>query len=296
MTDWRKGSLAVLAAALLWSTGGLYIKAVSLDAWGVSFWRSSFAAVTLYLIYRRLRPGKAESWASPWVVTGAVIYAALLLLFVAATKLTTSANAIFLQYTAPIYVVFIEPLLSRSRLRREDLLSVAVSTAAMGLFFVGHLEHRGLVGNLAAVGSGAAFAAYMLLLKHDRVSDSGRWQCVILGHVLIAVVAGAVGTLGYTTLRPGPHDVVPLVYLGVVQIGLAYAFFTWGIQYVRALDATLISMAEPVLNPVWVFLGLGERPGGFAMAGGAVILCVSLTRALRQNGHKPAMAGQPSGA
>ncbi|MFI5202826.1 MAG: EamA family transporter, partial [Candidatus Kapaibacterium sp.] len=109
-----KGRIAVLAAALLWSTGGLFIKEVTLDAWGVSFWRSSFAAITIFVIYRAMRRGAGmgtlRDWCSPFVLLGAFFYAFMLVSFVLATKLTTSANAIFLEYTAPIYVLFIEPM------------------------------------------------------------------------------------------------------------------------------------------------------------------------------------------
>jgi DME family drug/metabolite transporter len=288
-TSERKGAIAIFIGALLWSTGGLFIKEVTLNAWGVSFWRSSFAAITLYIIYRiqgkrnTSEPATNPIWISPFVILAALCYALLLVLFVLATKLTTSANAIFLQYTAPLYVLFAEPIIARSRLKRGDLITVIVSTAAMALFFIGKFETRSIWGNVAALASGVAFAAYAILLKHERATDANRWQIIIMGHTMIAVSMGIVAILGFTVLSPTPQDLIDLLYLGIVQIGIAYAFFTYGISHIRAIDATLISMIEPVLNPIWVYLGIGERPTNYAIVGGLIILSVSIIRTIRGN-------------
>jgi drug/metabolite transporter (DMT)-like permease len=283
----RRASFAVLAAALLWSTGGLFIKEVTLDAWGISFWRSSFAAITISVIYffqRALwndRQTELREWFSPFVLGSALCYALLLVLFVMATKLTTSANAIFLQYTAPIYVLFIEPMLSRTKMKRGDLGTVAISTAAMALFFIGKFEPRGVWGNIAALASGVAFATYALILKHERATEQSRWQIVIVGHIMIASAMAIVALTGQTSIAVSSGDFTRLLYLGIIQIGIAYAFFTYGISHVRAIDATLIAMVEPVLNPVWVFLGVGERPTNYALIGGLIILSLSIIRTVR---------------
>jgi drug/metabolite transporter, DME family len=283
----RRASFAILAAALLWSTGGLFIKEVTLDAWGVSFWRSSFAAITISIIYffrRKSWNGRQTAfreWFSPFVLASALCYALLLVLFVMATKLTTSANAIFLQYTAPIYVLFIEPMLLRTKMKRGDLATVAISTAAMALFFIGKFEPRGFWGNIAALASGVAFAAYALILKHERATEQSRWQIVIVGHIMIASAMAIIALTGNTNVAVSSGDFTRLLYLGIIQIGIAYAFFTYGISHVRAIDATLIAMVEPVLNPIWVFLGIGEQPSSYALAGGIIILSISVFRTVR---------------
>ncbi len=288
----RRASIAVLVAALLWSTGGLFIKEVTLDAWGVSFWRSSFAAITISIIYYfRTHPSRSRGqglvsfeirdWFSPFVLLSALCYALLLVLFVIATKLTTSANAIFLQYTAPIYVLFIEPLLAKTKMKRADFATVAISTAAMALFFIGKFEPRGVLGNIAALASGVAFATYALILKHERATEQSRWQIVIVGHIMIASAMALVALTGNTDISVSSRDLSRLLYLGIIQIGIAYAFFTYGISHVRAIDATLIAMVEPVLNPVWVFLGIGERPANFALIGGLIILSLAIIRTVR---------------
>ncbi len=284
----RRGSYFILLAALLWSTGGLFIKSVSLDGYGVSLWRSSFAALTLYIIYRRTfkndLAANREHWLSSRTLLMSVVYAALLVLFVLATKLTTSANAIFLQYTAPIYVLFFEPLISKTKIKRADVISVMITIAAMALFFVGKFDTSSVLGNILALISGVCFAAYALLLKHEHTNEAVRWQSVILGHLIIVIVMLGVWLSGQSNPIPNSiTEISELAFLGIFQIGFAYALFTNGIHYVRALDALLLSMIEPVLNPIWVFLGIHERPTMWAILGGSIILSVSAYRTWKES-------------
>jgi drug/metabolite transporter (DMT)-like permease len=285
-TPTRKGSLLILTAALLWSTGGLFIKSISMDAFGVSFWRSSFAVLTLYLVYNRSQHKIAhhedESWFNSHTLLAALSYSALLILFVVATKLTTSANAIFLQFTAPIYVLFLEPLLTRTKIKRDDIITVCIAIAAMALFFIGKFDTRSVWGNIAALTSGIFFAGYALMLKHDRASEATRWRIVIVGHVIIMIAMVVYSVITGQSIMPNnANDLLMVAFLGIVQIGIAYSLFTFGLSHVRALDALLLSMLEPVLNPVWVFLGLGERPSIYAIMGGAIILALVALRAIR---------------
>ncbi|HYM21289.1 MAG TPA: DMT family transporter [Candidatus Kapabacteria bacterium] len=288
----RKGSAYIIVAALLWSTGGLLIKSVTLDGFGVSLWRSTFSAMTLYIIYRRTfandRSQHSTQWFSKRTIVTAFVYAALLVLFVLATKLTTSANAIFLQYTAPVYVLFVEPIISKTKLHTSDIVSVAITIAAMALFFIGKFDTSSVLGNIFALTSGICFAAYALLLKHESTSELMRWQSVILGHLIIVALMLILWILRVTSPIPSnAAQGAELIYLGVFQIGVAYALFTTGIHYIRALDAMLLSMIEPVLNPVWVYLGIGESPTRYAIAGGLVILAVSAYRTWRTNRIQP---------
>jgi drug/metabolite transporter, DME family len=285
-TPARRGSLLILIAALLWSTGGLFIKSVSMDAWGISFWRSGFALVTLYIVYRtqshKIGHHEDESWFNSHTLLAALFYSALLILFVLATKLTTSANAIFLQFTAPIYVLFFEPILTRTRIRRDDIITVLIAIGAMALFFVGKFDTRSVWGNIAALASGVFFAGYALMLKHDRASEATRWRIVIVGHAVIMLsMAIYAGVSGASLMPSSTNEFLMLGFLGVVQIGIAYSLFTFGLSHVRALDALLLSMLEPVLNPVWVYLGLGEKPTAYAITGGAIILALVAIRAIR---------------
>jgi drug/metabolite transporter (DMT)-like permease len=258
--------LLVLAAAILWSTGGLFIKWTTLSAFELSFWRSLLAAVTVALFTRR------EGFRiNGLTILTSVLYAALLLLFVLATKLTTAANAIFLQYTAPIYVLILEPLFYKEKFRRADLLVVIACIAGMALFFVGKLRPQDVSGNLAALASGVCFAFYILLLRHPRSQMVNRAASVIYGNLLLVAVTAPMGIASISKLTWWDAGVVG--YLGVIQIGVAYTLFTLGIaRGVRSLDAGIVGYIEPVLNPVWVFIALGERPSRFALVGGGIII------------------------
>lgn len=278
-----KGSLLILIAAVLWSSGGLFIKSVSLDGYAISLWRSAFAALTLFVFYCRIIPKETRDgsrWFAPQILVTAVVYSALLVLFVLATKLTTSANAIFLQFTAPIYVLFFEPILNKTKIKASDILTVVITIGAMALFFLGKFDASAVLGNILALASGIFFAAYTLLLKNKKTTAAGMWQSVIVGHCIIVIAMLALTAIGITSPIPNDlADVGMLVFLGVMQIGVPYSLFTIGIHSVSALDALLLCMLEPVLNPVWVFLGRGEKPGVWALTGGAIILAIVATRA-----------------
>jgi drug/metabolite transporter (DMT)-like permease len=270
--------LFVLAAALLWSTGSLFIKSTQLNSFELSFGRSLFAAVTVALLTHR-----KGFRVNAVTLVASVLYAALLLLFVMANKLTTAANAIFLQYTAPVYVLLLEPWMFKERFRRGDVFVVAACVAGMSLFFIGRLRPQDVAGNLTALASGLCFALFMLLLRHPRAGRVNRASSVIYGNVLLCVVTAALllsGAVESRVLLAGAlttKDLAVVVYLGVIQIGVAYTLFTLGIaRGVRSLDAGVVGYIEPMLNPIWVFLFLGERPSKWAVAGGSIIIAVVL--------------------
>ncbi len=258
--------LLVVAAAIIWSTGGLFIKWTSLSGLELSFGRSLLAAITVAYFTRK------EGFGINGVTAVAsVLYAALLLLFVLSTKATTAANAIFLQYTAPLYVLILEPLFYKEKFRRRDLIVVVFCVIGMSLFFVGKLRPEDVTGNLLALGSGVCFAIYFLLLRHSRSREVNRASSVIYGNLLVVLIAAPAGIPALTGLNT--HDALSVLYLGVVQIGIAYTLFTLGMSRgIRSLDAGIVGYIEPVLNPVWVFLVLGERPSKWALVGGAIII------------------------
>src|ERR1041384_228388 len=180
--------LLVLGAAILWSTGGLFIKATHLSAFGISFGRSLLAAIVIAFATRREGFGINRVSA----ITS-LLYAALLLLFVVATKLTTAANAIFLQYTAPIYVLVLEPLFYKEKFRRADLFAGAACIAGMSLFFIGKLRPQDVSGNITALASGLCFAFYILLLRHPHTQRVNRASSVIYGNLLLVVFPAPAG-------------------------------------------------------------------------------------------------------
>jgi len=266
--------LFVFAAAFLWSTGGLFIKWNTLTGLELSFCRSLFAMLTVAILTRHEGFGLNRVSA-----IASVLYAVLLVLFVLATKATTAANAIFLQYTAPVYVLIFEPLLYKEKFRLRDLVTVLVCLGGMGLFFVGQLRPQDIEGNIMALASGLCFAFYFLLLRHPRAREVNRASSVIYGN-LLAVIALAWWGLP-ALLNLNRHNALSVAYLGVVQLGIAYVLFTKGMAHgVRSLDAGIICYIEPLMNPVWVFLVLGERPSAWAILGGAIIIVAVLCHML----------------
>ncbi len=288
----RKGLGAVLIAAVLWSTGGLFIKWVDLDALAITMWRSLLAGATLWLLMR-------PPWVAPWRAGGrvwalALSYAVMLLLFVVATRLTTAASAIFLQYTAPLYVLVLGTVFLDERPSRLDTATVLTAFGGMLLFFVGKLEADDLWGNLCAIGSGMGFAIFLVLMRAPGTGVHTRPQAMVLGNALLFVGLLAVNGGRGQGFAMGAGDAAALVFLGVVQIGAAYWVFSYGIAQVRVLEASLIGMLEPVLNPVWVFIFLGESPGWWAVAGGAIIIAaVSLRMLLTERGRTAAPVAHP---
>ena len=258
--------LYVLAAALLWSTGGLFIKWTTIGGLELSFWRSLFAIFTVAFFTRREGFGINRLTAA-----ASFLYAVLLILFVLATKATTAAHAIFLQYTAPVYLLILEPVIYKEKFRSRDLITVAVCLGGMALFFVGQLRPQDVAGNVMALASGLCFAVYFLLLRHPRAREVNRASSVIYGNTLAVIMTAPWGLATLTSITG--HDMIGVAYLGIIQLGVAYTFFTLGMaRGVRSLDAGIICYVEPVLNPVWVFLVLGEQPSKWALLGGSIII------------------------
>jgi DME family drug/metabolite transporter len=261
----RTGILWIVAAALLWSTGGIGIKAISDAPLKVTFYRSLFAAVALFLLFGR--DVWKRRWESPVAFGAAIVcYCICLTSFVIATRLTTAANAIFLQYAGVIWVLLLSPIVLREPMRRRDVIAIVVAMSGMALFFVGRFEARGMAGNAMALVSSVFFAGLILALRREHgASESAiTWGNVVLAVALLPFVA--------RDLSLTPKSFGVLAALGVFQIALAYACFVRGLKHVTATQASLTGMLEPIANPLWVFLFLGERPSPFAIAGGLVVL------------------------
>jgi len=266
----RSGRLLVAGAALLWSTGGLAIKLVPLDALGVVFWRALLTVAFLVAVFRP----SLERWKRASLGT-AVVYALMILTFVTATKWTTAANAIFLQYTGPFYVLALGPWLLRETFRKADAVAIAVALGGMSLFFVGRLEGGHLAGNLMGVVSGVFFGLTVLLLRRDQSRDA--MASVFLGNLLAAAIALP---FAWGNLALDARGFGVVAFLGIVQMGVAYILFVRGLSVVPAAEASLIGMLEPTFNPLWAFLGLGERPSGWALLGGGIVLAAVAGRTL----------------
>jgi DME family drug/metabolite transporter len=266
MTDRTRGTLFIVAASILWSTGGIGIKAVADSGLKVTFYRSLFAAIALMLFLGRKVWGRRQWKSTPAFVFGIISYAACLTAFVIATKWTTAANAIFLQYAGVVWVLLLSPIVLREPMRARDVIAIAVAMSGMALFFVGRFETRGMAGNGMALVSSVFFAALILVLRREQRAAQA---AVTWGNVACALAV--LPFIGHD-LALTPRSFAVLAFLGVFQIAIAYVLFVRGLAYVTATQASLTGMLEPVSNPIWVFLFLGEKPSTFAIAGALVVL------------------------
>jgi len=269
--------LEILGAALLFSTGGAAIKATTLTSWQVASFRSGVAALVVLLVMRDARRG----WTWHALPVGAA-YAATMILFVAANKLTTSANTIFLQAAAPLYVLALSPLLLRERIRARDLGFMAVVAVGMLLFFVERAPAAATApdprtGNILAAVSGVCWAATIMGFRwmgSRPGTDGNTFPSVVAGNAIAFLACLPMALPAHAA----PMDWGVIGYLGVFQIGAAYLMLATGIRHVPAVETSTLLLLEPAVNPFWAWLVHGERPGAWSLAGGALILGATLAK------------------
>ena len=232
--------------------------------------RSLIAAAVILIAIRK----PELTWSLPQL-GGAVCYAGTVILYVIANKLTTAANAVLLMYTAPIYVIIFGPWFLKEKASRRDWLAVGAVMVGIVVFFMDKLSPEGFLGNMLAVLSGVSFAWMTLFLRKQKRGSPV--ESVFLGNLLAAVIG-----LPFFLREELPeiNGILMLIALGTFQLGFSYVLYTKAIQKVRAFEAVLITMLEPVLNPVWVFLLLGEVPGNWALAGGTIVMATVVLHGL----------------
>jgi drug/metabolite transporter (DMT)-like permease len=279
--DRRRGVLLIVGAALLWSTGGIGIKALPEAPLKVTFYRSLVASIALLALGRGKLFGQRQWKFSPTFAIALISYAACLTTFVTATKWTTAANAIFIQYAGVIWVMLFAPIVVGEALRRIDIIAIVVALSGMALFFVGRFEMRGMSGNGMAVLSGVFFAALLLAMRREHASGEA---AVTFGNLLTAAI---LLPFVASDLRLSLRSLLILLFLGVFQIALAYLLFVRGLAHVGAVEASLTGMIEPIANPLWVFLIVGERPSNFALAGAAIVLAAIAWHTVRSGREAP---------
>jgi len=261
LSERRKAILFIVIAASLWSTSGVLIKMINWQPVAILAGRSLFSSVVFLLYLRRI----PTNW-TRWKILASVAYIMTQFLFITATKLTTAANAIFLQYTAPIYVVLLAFWFLNEKPSRADWVSMLVIFLGLLLFFGDKLSTNGLYGNILAVLSGITSALMMVSMRAQKEGTPA--ESILIANLFTALV-GFPFVLKETWTAT---NWVILLYLGLIQIGLSSLLFSKAIKHVPALEANLVSTLEPVLNPVWVFLFLGESMGYFALIGGLIVL------------------------
>ncbi|MGQ9473351.1 MAG: DMT family transporter [Candidatus Caldatribacteriaceae bacterium] len=281
----HRGTLFLLLAALFWSTGGVLIKSISWNPLAIAGTRSGIATLVFLLYLRRPR-----LTFSPAQMGGALAYAGTVVLFVVANKLTTAANAIILQYSAPIYVILLAGPLLHEKPKRGDFLAIGTVFMGIILFFMDKLEWGSFLGNLVAIGSGWMFALLAIFLRLQK--DASPFESVLLGNIIAALI----GFPFMWDAFPKVQDLILLALLGIFQIGISYLFYVEAIKTATAFEACFIPIVEPILNPIWVLLFLKEKPGYFALFGGGVILLAVLWWTLRPNQVSLAVEEHPQKA
>ena len=273
------GQGAILLCAILWSTSGLFIRLVDCHPMVIAGSRSFFAVLFL-LALRLFSPFRKSNANSKAVILRALIknapalgayglgYASSMILFVIANKLTASANAIMLQYTAPVWAALLGWVFLRERPRSEHWAAMALVGVGMFFVFRGGLAAGSFLGDILALASGVLFAANPVLLRARE--DLNPTDIMLFSHITCALVSAPF----FFLYPPAPTAkyFLSVVYMGIFQLGMASALFAYGIRRISAVQAMLTATIEPVLNPIWVLLALGEKPALSVIIGGGIII------------------------
>lgn len=274
----RTAILLLIVTAVLWSLGGVFIKWVQWNPVAIAGTRSAISAGFILLVI-----GKPKFTWSKEQIFCALAYAATVISFVIATKMTTAANAILLQYTAPIYVALLSYMVLKEKISRIDWITIGIVICGMILFFIDDLDTSSYIGNLWAIFSGFSFACVALLMRKQR--DGSPLESVFLGNLLTTLVAIPF----IFQSMPSTSSWIGLGLMGIFQLGLPYVLYAIAIKSVSAIEAVLIPVIEPIINPIWVFLMIGEIPGKWAVLGGMVVVSAVTGRCILQAKKIPAL-------
>ena len=266
MSDKTKATLEMLLCAALWSIAGIFMKLLPWNGFAVASLRSLIAGLTIaaYMLLRRIRPSVTPRTLKAGVMTGCVY-----LCFACANKLTTAANAIVLQFVAPVFIVLFSALFLKQRIRRADLAVVLFTLLGIALFFFDSLAPGYVLGNLVAIASGMFMAGMFMMVGEIRGEE--RFSAILIGQCFTFLVG-----LPFVFLTKPVFTgtaVISILVLGVFQLGISYILYAKAAENCPPLACSLLSALEPLLNPVWVFLFDGERPGLFALVGAVIVIC-----------------------
>ena len=269
MTKENKASLEMLLCAALWSIAGILFKLIPWNGFAVAGMRSLIAGITIYLSMRLM--------GFHYVLNRRTLIAGFFsgctyLCFTVSNKLTTSANAIVLQFTSPIFIIIYSAVLFGRKPKKQDLAVVLFTLLGISLFFLDQLKPGYLIGNFVAIGAGMFMAGMYVAV--GEIEEEERFSGILNGQALTFLA----GLPFFIATKPAvtPTELIALLTLGVFQLGLSYVLYVKASKYCPPLACCLLGAIEPLLNPVWVFLFNGEKPGLFALIG-AVIVIVSIT-------------------
>jgi len=285
------GQIAILGTAILWSTSGLFIKLLPWHPVVIGGMRS-ISSVIFLLCVRLLVPPPKGVKNKPFPLWAAAIsYALTMLTFVIANKLTTSANAVMLQYSAPIWAALLGWKLNKEKPHWEQWGAMVLVIGGLLLFFRDGLSTGAFLGDGTAVLSGIVFGAFSVFMR--MMKDSDPRDAMLLAHVINSVIS-----LPFIILYPPSLSVptiLPIIYMGFLQVGVASLLFSYAIKRISAIQAMLTAIIEPVLNPLWVLLAIGEKPSLIALAGGAIIIVSIVTSSIIGKRREAGISGNQKG-
>ena len=265
-----KSNLQLLTAGVLWSLGGVFIKSVQVHPLAMASFRS-LVALGILLIFLK---GMPRFSFTPPLIIGAIGYAGTSICFVTANGLTTAANAILLQYGSIIYIAILGYFLLHEKIRWFDFVAMGGIVCGMFLFFFGGFSNGTTLGNFIAFLSGFTYTTMVICMRMDK--EGRQLEMVVLGNITISLV----GLPFLLTEFPALPELGPIAFIGIFQLAVPYIFFAKAAQNASALDMTIIPIVEPLLNPVWVYLVMGENPGIYTVIGGVVVLVMIIFRSI----------------
>ncbi len=279
----NKAILLMVFAAVLWSTGGLFVKLIPWHPLAIYGGRAVIANIVVfsYMLYDHRKP-KPKEKQQPFLTLnlhtflGGLAYSSLSLFYISATKFTTAANAIVLQFTAPIWIILFSLLFLKKKPRKEDLIAVLFVMIGISIFFVDGIETGHIFGNMLGVCSGISLATMVLITKHKNTKKP--IEITLIGNTISTIVG-----IGFIFPQQFNSTIIlSILFLGIFQIGLSFIFYSMAIPHLTSLDAVFIPVLEPLLNPVWVFLLTGEKIGSIAVLGAIIVLLTIMIHNYRE--------------
>ncbi len=264
-----KGILAALLASTLWSTGGLFVKLIDWNPVAIAGMRSFSAALVLFAYIRKPKFTKSKAQ-----ILGTITYALTVLSFIIANKLTTAANAILLQYTSPIFVAILGVWILKEKIHWYDIVPIFTVSLGMGLFFISDVSTGNIIGNLLAIFCGFTLACTTIALKFEK--DGSGLEIPLFGNILTFLIS-----IPFILLDlPDKSSLMTVSIMGIIQLGVPFIFYGYAMKRLTALEAILLTVMEPLLNPIWVFIFSGEKPGIFTVIGGVIVITSVILRSI----------------
>ena len=267
--DRIKAIIYIIIAATLLSTGGILLKFVDMPPMAIASSRGLISAVVVWLYLR-----KPKFTFSKAQVIGAFSYAGMVTGFIIANKLTTAANAVVLQFTAPIWIAIISYWLLKEKIHWYDWAAIAIVSGGMVLFFIDDVGGGSVAGNIVAILSGVALAGATIAMRLQK--DGSPVETTLLGHIITF-------TVGFPFLFQASftkQNIIVLLLLGIFQVGIAYILYALAVKHLTALETILIMYLEPILNPIWVFLFVKEVPSTLSLIGGFIVIVTVAIRSV----------------